>query len=257
MGDSMDLLELNDIYCKDKARIKADKFFRDPVRVEYSFTPTEEECLSTGCEMISAVINRPFVGISSISLRHSLLDFYTEIHKHTPVTDYVFGCNPDIVKGDADMSWNERNDQYVNLFCNEDLHCHLDIAFSDKIPGLTLIMDQVKNTNNLLSNDEWYDMGVSSSYNIEGIGEDGRSLSLIYIPKEGKKLYGYGSVIYTGRGLRSIDEAMKIFLLSNTYIVSRAPDMQLLPEYKVMKTSCVIIYEDSLERVLKLIEKEN
>jgi hypothetical protein len=112
----------------------------------------------------------------------------------------------------------------------------------------------MKNTNFELSPDKGSD--AITAYSVNGIQADGRALSLIYISKDNNKIYGYGGTIYTNRGLKSLDDALKIYLFSNTYIVSRSPEMEKFPEFKTMKTSCVIIYEDSLERVLKLIDEQ-
>jgi hypothetical protein len=249
----MDLLELNDIYCKDKARIKTDEFFKDPVRVEYSFTPTEEHVMSTEDGRISAIVNNPFDGIRSVTLNHSIKEFVKCIHDGVPVTDHLFGCDADVCVGSLFENYEDRVRQYndqVAIGCQ----CHPDITFSNVIPGMTLILDRMKNTNFELSPDKGSD--AITAYSVNGIQADGRALSLIYISKDNNKIYGYGGTIYTNRGLKSLDDALKIYLFSNTYIVSRSPEMEKFPEFKTMKTSCVIIYEDSLERVLKLIDEQ-
>lgn len=249
----MDLLEMNDVYQKDKARIRTDKFFKNPVRVEYPFTPTEEDLMSTGDGLIQSVVNNPFDGIRSVALPHSIKEFISYIHD-VPITDHLFGCD----SGDDDYTRLENYEQRSSLYASQiSIGCqfHPDITFSDVLPGLTLIMDRMKNSNFELSPDKGSDQ--LGTYSVDGIQNDARSLSLIYIPKNGKKIYGYGGTIYTSRGLKSLNDAMKVYLFSNTYIVSRSPEMKDFPEFKTMKTSCVIIYEDSLERVLKLIDEED
>ena len=250
----MDLLELNDIYCKDKARIEHDRFFKDPVRVEYSFTPTEEHLLTTGDGRISAVVNKPFVGISSVMLNHSIKEFMSEIHVDTPLTDYLFGCNA-LICGDARFETiDERLQKYDECDLALGSNYHPDITFSDDVLGMTLVMDRYKNCNFELTKDRGGE--DISAYSIDGIQEDGRSLSLVYVQEDNKKKFGYGGIIYTGRGLKSLCDELKIYLFSNTFIVGRSPEMKEFPERKTMKSSCVIIYEDSLKRIIETIGEE-
>ncbi len=249
----MDLLELNDIYYRDKTRIEHDDFFKDPVRVEYSFTPLEEHLFSTGDGRISAVVNKPFIGISSVMLNHNIHEFLQHIHEGTYVTDYLFGADAHVCNDASFSEYKDRVKLYDDAFT---IGCqyHPDITFSDDMPGMTLIMDRMKNTNFEFSPDKGTDN--LTAYNIDGIQEDARSLSLIYIQKNGDKKYGYGGVIYTGRGLKSLDDELKMYLFSNTYIVARSPEMNRFPDMKTMKTSCVIAYEDSIYRILNAIEQE-
>ena len=248
----VDLLELNDIYCKDRTRIEHDKFFTDPVRVEYSFTPTEEHVMCTGDGRIHAVVNRPFVGISSMSFNHSLEEFVDAVHGNMPVTDHLFGACADICQ--SDLSNTARREQIYGWACEGDLQLHPDLSFSDVIPGMTIITDRFKNSNYEFTKD--YANEEQNGHTIGNIEQDGRALSLIYILSNGNRRIGYGNIIYMGRGLKSLCDELKIYLFSNTYIVSRASEMKRLPNVKVMKTSCVVIYEDSLKRILKSVEQE-
>ena len=245
---------MNDIYHKDKTRIKADGFFTDPVRVEYSFTPTEEHVMSTGDGRISAVVNKPFVGISSIMLDHSIREFMSEIHDDTPLTDYLFGCNAKVCEPAQFETIEQRIASYDECSLALGTNYHPDITFSDDVLGMTLIMDRYKNSNFEFSKDKGGE--CLSAYCIDGIQEDGRALSLVYVKENKEKKFGYGSVIYTGRGLRSLCDELKIYLFSNTYIIGRSPEMERFPDMKTMKTSCVIIYEDSLKRIIETIGEE-
>lgn len=248
----MDLLELNDIYYRDKVRIEHDKFFTDPVRVEYSFTPTEEHVMSTGDGRISAVVNKPFVGIRSVMLNHSIKEFMSEIHDDTPVTDHQFGADMEICQNHlADRAF--RLNEYESGLC-VDMQCHPDISFTDMLPGMTIVMDRWKNNNYELTKD--YGNEDQSGHRFGVIEPDARSLSLIYMHEDGSKSIGYGGMIYTGRGLKSLCDELKIYLFSNTFIVGRSSVMDRLPDFKVMKTSCVIIYEDSLKRIIETLGEE-
>lgn len=246
----MDLLELNDVHCKDKARMTHDEFFKGMMRIECPFIPLEDPVFSINKDnTIEAIVNNPFDGSRSISLRHSLKDFVSMIHKDTPVTDYFptdsFASPTRFDTGDIRM---QNYQDKIDL----DNGCHYDITFSDIIPGLTLIMDRIKNNNIAFSKDT---MGCDRDAAIRTpLKHDGRSLSLIYVGSDGTKRCGYGSIIYTSRGVSSLSAEMKMYLLSNTYIVGRSY-LDTMPDSMQLKTSCMILYEDSILKILD-VEKD-
>ena len=240
---------MNDIYCKDKARIEHGALFKKDISAEYVFTPLEEKVFSSGDNgYISAIINEPFVGAHSIELPHSLKYYSELIHQNTPVTDYKFNDNNDD-NCEGFETCEDRENKYCELM-ELQAQCHLDIMFSDIIPGMTLIMDHFKNGNESFINGKSLKDIKSSNC----LDDNSKTLSLIYIT-DTTNIFGYGSIIYTNRGLKSLSDQLKMYLFSNTYIVSRSNDHKWFPDDRSLKTSCIIIYKDSLERVLKLIDE--
>ena len=243
----MDLLEMNDIYCKDVARIKHDVTLDENVRIEYPFIPLEDPVFSNKMNVsIEAVVNHPFVGGRSVRFGHNLKEINDLIHV-TPLTNYV-----DEEAGSF-QSYEGRINDYmsdVELL----LQYHLDLTFSDEIPGMTLIMDRFKNDNIAFTQDIFNE--DKDEYIDRYVRDDARTLSLIYNRNDGSRLCGYGSVIFTGKNITSLPNELKLYLLSSVYLVGRCSDSKNFPGAYTMKTSCVIIYEDSIRRILNNITSE-
>ena len=252
--DDMDLLELNDIYCKDKVRIKKNKVIQDAIYPKYSFIPTEDKVFSGSKEYpIEAVVNHPFIGACSRSYNHDLQEMANELQV-TPVTEW-YECTADDPMDYVEYTPEQREEQYARQAV-QFLHMHPDIMFVDDLPGLTVAMTLRRDMNNGFKHEsifpgpilvKEYDDGYTFSI-------DSRPVSLAYIMKSGCILYGYGSMIFFGRGLTSLSYEQKMYLLSSTYLFHKDNGMAM--GWNNLVTSGLIIFEDSLERLVDMNEKE-
>ena len=138
----MDLLELNDIYCKDKVRTSHNKLFDNDLNIEYTFVPTEDKTFSSGSPAcLDAVVNHPFRGACSKIYPHDLSK-YTEFVNDIECTSY-YDNQEDF---NFWMNMDERIGYYEGLrrVC---LQYHPDILFTDQLPGLTVVMSSIRNQN--------------------------------------------------------------------------------------------------------------
>lgn len=249
----MDLLELNDIYCKDKARIEHDPFFtKSDLKIECRFTPLEDPFYrytdNTMEGLIDVVICNPFDKVYTDRLEHSVGSFM-DILSAVPVTSYYNN------ETKLQTPLEDRLDAYCNAVTTG-LQCHPDYVLSDIIPGMTLISDLIRNQNFYLV-PEYAVSNVEKAFISNDLLKDARSLSLIYLKDDGSKIFGYGAIIYAGQGLTSLSDSLKKYLLANTYIISRSPYADRFNGLKSLKTVCNILYEDSIKRIIDMDEGEN
>ena len=247
----MDLLELNDIYCRDKARIKNERIFQKDVHIEYSFVPTEDGVFSSDKDYpLECIVNHPFRGSASKSFRHDLSEF----------TEYVTDINSTSWYDDNELKYwvpQDSRELAYDQMAMITLQYHPDILFSDELPGLTIAMSSIKNENDEFSRRRKSIPAPVKMYTTEnGLPVDGRALSLIYIKKDGSVKHGYGPMVFLGRGMTSLPYEMKTYLLSNTNLIRRGCGLKK-DDWENMRTSCLILYEDSLERILKAIDNDN
>lgn len=248
----MDLLEMNDIYCKDKARIEHDPFFiKGDLKIECRFTPLEDLYYryrdDTMEGLIDVVVCNPFDKVYTDRLEHSVGSFLN-ILAAVPVTSYYDN------ELKLQTSLEDRVDTYYNA-ASIGLQGHPDYILSNVLPGMTIISDLIRNQNFYLV-PEYAISDVEKSFISNDLLKDARSLSLIYQKNDGSRVFGYGAIIYAGQGLASLSDSLKKYLLANTYIISRSPYAERYNGLKSLKTVCNILYEDSLERIIDIDKEE-
>lgn len=258
----MDLLELNDIYCKDKTRIEKNNIFSNDVKALYNFTPTEDSLFGSNEPVLNAVVIHPFNGAACKKFNHDLAEFNNEI-MNTPITSN-YGYPWDDMRNKI-----MTNEDFVKIYEMQKA-CypmyHLDLGFSDVIPGITMVMSMVRNCNTDLLRYAGLKTELPTTQISEfanGSKTDTRSLSLIYVDGD-LVLYGYGTILIFGSGLRSLPNELCMYLLSNTYIVGKNSKLTIedkdgtsdITTYDRMKTACIIIYKDSICRILDNMKEE-
>lgn len=255
----MDLMEMNDIFQKDHVRIEKNNNFSDVIKVLYPFAPKEDAVFMTDPQpILDAVVIHPFLGAISKKFYHDLGEWIAEIDK-TPVSSN-YG-SPDI----KDINLPITDEQYADTYEYQkgDYPCnHPDIGFSDIIPGVTMAMSMVRNCNDSILDYK----GLFLTHPIReyeyasGKRTDDRSLSLIYVMADGTIRYGYGSILFFGSGLTPLPTELKMYLLSNTYLVGKNctdeyddgyGNVKRYSSYDRMKTACIIVYEDSIKRIIE------
>ncbi len=256
----MDLIELNDIFHKDRTRIEKNNNFSDIVKIMYPFTPKEDAVFMTDPHpVLDAVVIHPFLGSSSRQFDHDLGEWVEEIDR-TPVSSNYGMADTSVSAKDLPIS----DEQYAENYELQkgDYPCnHPDIGFSDIIPGITMVMSMVRNCNDSLLNYEGLDLRHPvREYEITGDKKtDDRSLSLVYVREDGSVRYGYGSILFFGAGLTPLPTELKMYLLSNTYLIGKNSNDTYYDEYGYektyntynrMKTACIIVYEDSIKRLV-------
>lgn len=255
----MDLMELNDIFCRDRTRIEKNNNFSDIVKVLYPFAPKEDAVFMTNPRpILDAVVIHPFVGAISKQFYHDLGEWMEEINR-TPVSS-SYGMVDTSIKDSMPITDEQYAENYE--FQKGDYPCnHPDIGFSDMIPGITMAMSMVRNCNDsILEYDGLELTHPMRQYEIsKDKTTDDRSLSLVYVKEDGSIRYGYGSILFFGAGLVPLPTELKMYLLSNTYLIGKNISDEYYDEYgneKIynsydrMKTACIIVYEDSIRRLM-------
>ena len=260
------LMEMNDIFHKDRARIEKNNNFSDLVKVLYPFAPKEDPMFTTSPEpILKGAVIHPFNGAMSKSFYHDLGEWQEEVNR-TPISSN-YGTPGALLKDDEDCLTTPAEMMETYEYQKSDYPLlHPDLGFCDELPGLTLVMSMVRNCNDSLLNYS----GISTAKPVGikdlkcGKKSDTRSLSLVYVRENGELQYGYGSIIFFGRGLVSLPDELAMYLLSNTYLVGKNYSDEIIEgpmiydtreytSYDRMKTACMIVYEDSLKRLKKLI----
>ena len=85
---------------------------------------------------------------------------------------------------------------------------------------------------------------------------------MIYNMIDGTIKYGYGPMIFFGRGITSLPYEMRAYLLSSAYLICRGCDFEGDPNddkhkgWHNLRTVCLVLYEDSLKRINETIIEE-
>lgn len=245
----MDLMLMNDIYCKDTARIYHDSVYKAmDMGIECRFTPYEDEFFTYGYNsgMVHAFVCNPFDKVTCVELNHSVRSIL-DILGDVPVTSYFLN------EQGTSTNTMERYAKYDEM-CNVYLQEHPDYVMSGVIPGMCIISDLVRNQNFQLVNE--YAISEEEKEIVNNRLKDARSLSMIYIKKDNSRVYGFGSLIYVGDSFTDLPYALCMYLFNNTFIMSRSPFEDEHHNARTMKTVCNILYEDSIEKILEMIDKE-